>query len=249
VTLAARALAFGHGQRVVGSGLDLSLAVGEALCILGPNGAGKTTLMRTLLGLLPALGGTITLGGDDLAALPRVEIARRVAYVPQSSPLAFDFTLEEIAVMGRTSHLGAFASPGARDFEIARAALERLGVGPLAGRPIGEVSGGERQLALIARALAAEARAIVMDEPTANLDFGNQARVLDEIERLKAAGIAILLCTHNPDHAFQVADEVLLLAEGRVLERGATAAVLTSANLSRLYSIPVEVADRRARAL
>src|SRR5205085_1157811 len=184
----------------------LELADGEVMCVLGPNGAGKTTLFRTLLGLLPPLAGNVTLGGRVLTRLSRDEIARAVAYVPQASTSHFDFSLAEIVEMGRTAHLSTFARPGKRDREISMAALERMGIAGLAGRPVNAVSGGERQLALIARALATEARAVIMDEPTANLDFANQARVLDEILRMRGAGIAVLLCTHDPDHALQLAD-------------------------------------------
>jgi iron complex transport system ATP-binding protein len=193
--------------------------------------------------LLPALGGRVTASGRALDALTRAEVAREVAYVPQASSSYFDFSLAEMVEMGRSAHLGAFARPGKRDREIARAAIERMGIGSLADRPVSGVSGGERQLALIARALATEAKAIVMDEPTANLDFGNQSRVLNEIARLKSAGIAVLLCTHDPDHAFQIADRSLLLQAGQALAIGATNDVLTDANLSRLYGIDVRVSQ------
>lgn len=248
MSLAARALAFGFPHRAIGRDLELDLAEGEVLCVLGPNGSGKTTLFRTLLGLLAPLAGRITIDGRPAAALSRPEIARAIAYVPQSSALAFEFTLHEIVVMGRTAHLGPFASPGRADLEIARASLARLGIGHLGEQAMGEVSGGERQLALIARALASEARAVVMDEPTANLDFGNQARVLAEIARLREAGIGVLLCSHDPDHAFQVADRVLLLDNGRALAQGPAREVLTGERLSRLYRVPVEVSGGFARA-
>ena len=147
--------------------------------------------------------------------------------------------------MGRTAHRGVFASPGAQDREIAAAALERLGIARLADRPIHAVSGGERQLALIARALATQARYLVMDEPTANLDYGNQARVLDEVMQLKLAGIGVLVSTHHPEHAFRIADRVLLLAEGRLVAQGATQATLTSEALTALYGRRIEVATVR----
>ena len=143
--------------------------------------------------------------------------------------------------MGHTAHLPAFAQPGQRDRALAARSLERLGIAALGERSIAEVSGGERQLALIARALVTEAKAIVLDEPTANLDFANQARVLAEIGRLRDDGIAVLLCTHDPDHAFQVADRALLLREGKVLAQGPAATVLTGENLSKLYGLPVVV--------
>ena len=243
MSFAARALDFGYPGHVVGRGLDLTLASGEVLCVLGPNGAGKTTLFRTMLGLLPPLAGEVAVNGRDLASLTRGEIAREVAYVPQASASYFDFSLAEMVEMGRTAHLGTFGRPGRRDREIARDALARMGIAALADRVLGEVSGGERQLALIARALATEARAIVMDEPTANLDFGNQARVLGEVARLREAGIAVLLCTHDPDHALQFADRALLLHHGQAQAQGSCAEILTAQNLSRLYGVTVHVTE------
>jgi len=243
VTIAARALDFGYPGHVVGRGLDLSLQKGEVLCVLGPNGSGKSTLFRTMLGLLPALGGEVTIDGRSIGRMERGEIARAVAYVPQASSSYFDFTLAQMVLMGRTAHLGAFASPGERDRAAAAASLERMGIAALAARPVSGVSGGERQLALIARALASEAPALVMDEPTANLDFGNQARVLSQVAQLRDAGVSILLCTHDPDHAFQVADRVLLLRGGCAITLARTQEALTAENLTRLYDVPVQVAE------
>ena len=241
MTVAAHALAFGYPGRTIGAGLGLALDEGEVLAVLGPNGSGKTTLFRTLLGLLDARGGSVSIGGRPLTDLGRAEIARAIAYVPQASSAYFDFSVLEMVTMGRTAHLGAFAQPGQRDRALASEALARLGISALAERSIAEVSGGERQLALIARALVTEAKAIVLDEPTANLDFGNQARVLAEIGRLRDDGIAVLLCTHDPDHALEIADRALLLREGKVLAQGPTATVLTGENLSALYGLPVKV--------
>jgi iron complex transport system ATP-binding protein len=243
MTIAACALDFGYPGHVIGRGLDLSLEKGEVLCVLGPNGSGKSTLFRTLLGLLPAPGGSVTIDGRDMRKLKREEIARAVAYVPQASSSYFDFSLEEVVLMGRTAHLGAFAAPGARDRAAAATSLERMGIAQLAQRPVSGVSGGERQLALIARALASEAPALVMDEPTANLDFGNQARVLTQVAQLRDAGVSILLCTHDPDHAFQVADRVLLLRGGSAITLARTGEALTAENLTRLYDVPVQVAE------
>jgi iron complex transport system ATP-binding protein len=243
MTIAARALDFGYPGHIVGRGLDLSLEKGEVLCVLGPNGSGKSTLLRTLLGLLPALGGEVSLGGRAMGQMKREEIARAVAYVPQAGASYFDFSVEEMVLMGRTAHLGAFAAPGERDRAASRASLERMGIASLAARPVSAVSGGERQLALIARALASQAPALVMDEPTANLDFGNQARVLAQVARLRDAGASILLCTHDPDHAFQVADRVLLLRGGSAITLARTQEALTAENLTRLYDVPVQVAE------
>ncbi len=245
MTLAAHALDFGYRDRAVGRALDCALAAGEVACLLGPNGSGKSTLIRTLLGLQPRLAGEVSLDGRDLAHWPAAERARRLAYVPQAADSYFDFSLRELVEMGRTAHRGVFASPGPRDRELATACLERLGIASLADRPVHAVSGGERQLALIARALATEAAFLVMDEPTANLDYGNQSRVLDEIARLRAGGIGILVATHHPEHAFRVGDRALLLKAGTLVAHGPIGDTLTSEALSALYGRPIEVATVR----
>jgi len=243
VSIAARALDFGFRSRTIGRGVELALPRGEIVCLLGPNGGGKTTLLRTLLGLLAPLAGEVLLDERPLSRWPGRERAARLAYVPQASASYFDFTLAEMVEMGRTAHRGAFGVPGRRDREEARAALGRLGIAALAERPIHSVSGGERQLALIARALATEAAHILMDEPTANLDFANQSLILDEVARLKASGAGILFSTHHPDHALRIADRVVMLRGGVVMAAGATAATLNSENLSVLYGRPVDVLE------
>jgi iron complex transport system ATP-binding protein len=242
MTLEARDLSFGFHGRRIGHIPELTLRGGEAVCLLGPNGAGKTTLFRTLLGLLPPIDGSIMLDGDSIAALPRDEIARRIAFVPQAAPLAFDFSLLEMVEMGRVSRLGIFARPSGADTALAREALERVGLAALAQRSFSEVSGGERQLALVARALATGAAHVVLDEPAAHLDFANQARLLEELKRLRASGIAILLCSHDPDHAVRLGGRALLLEAGTPLAEGPVEQVLTAANLSRLYRIDVRSA-------
>ncbi len=234
-------LAFGFPRRSVGREVSFALASGEVMCVLGPNGGGKTTLFRTLLGLLPAQGGEVRLGGDPLPSLSRAEVARRIGYVPQVHQGSFAFSVREMVLMGRTAHLGAFAAPGAQDRDAAAQALESLGIASLAERPFTEISGGERQLALIARALAQAPRLLVMDEPSANLDFGNQVRVLERIAALAARGIAVLFSSHDPDHAFLCAQRALLLAEGRALEVGAPRDVIRPDTLERLYGVSVRV--------
>ncbi|HET9653552.1 MAG TPA: ABC transporter ATP-binding protein [Usitatibacter sp.] len=243
MSLEARGLAFGFRDRRVGEGLDARLEHGEVTCLLGPNGSGKTTLMRTLLGFLPPLAGEIVLDGHALHALGPRERARRMAYVPQAAESYFDFTVCEMVEMGRTAHRGLFARATKADHGIAHRALDRLGVDRLSERPIQRVSGGERQLVLIARALATEASVLLMDEPTANLDFANQSRVLDEIARLRADGTAVLFTTHHPDHALRIADRVILLREGRVLASGPALSAVNSTNLSALYGQPIDVLE------
>lgn len=239
--LEAKNLDFGYRSHRVGSDVSLSIDAGEVLCLLGPNGSGKTTLFKTLLGLLPAQGGAVTMDGADLRNKTRDEVARTVSYVPQAHAAFFPFTVREVVLMGRTSHMGVFSSPSRHDCEVAQAAIDRLRITPLADSIYTRISGGERQLTLIARALAQEARVVVMDEPTANLDFGNQVRVLQHIQSLAKSGIAVLLSTHDPDQAFLCANRVAMLHEGRLAHLGAPDEVITSQSLKQLYGVDVAV--------
>ena len=239
--LEARGLAFGFPGRTVGRDLSFSLGSGEVMCVLGPNGGGKTTLFRTLLGLLPSQAGTVLLNGQALDALTRGEIARLAGYVPQGHAGYFAYTVRELVLMGRSAHLGAFSSPGKHDRGVASRVLAALEIGHLADRPLTQISGGERQLAYVARALAQEPRLLIMDEPTASLDFGNQVRVLQSISSLATSGMSILFATHDPDQAFLAADRALLLAEGRMLDLGPPQQVIRSDSLKRLYHVEVSV--------
>lgn len=248
--LALRGLRFGHHGRALGAAaVDLELRRGEIVALLGPNGCGKTTLLRTLLGLIPALGGQAQVEGRDLLGTDRAQVARRVAYVPQAHAGVFAYRVDDVVLMGRAAHVGAFALPSRADRTIAHAALARLGIGHLAERPYTELSGGERQLVLIARALAQQTAVVVMDEPTAALDFGNQRLVLREIEALKARGIAVLLSTHQPEHALRIADRVALMSRGGLHAAGPAAATLTATALAALYGVDVDEVRRSVPGL
>jgi iron complex transport system ATP-binding protein len=241
VILEAQSLAFGFPGRTIGRDVSFSLNAGEVMCVLGPNGGGKTTLFRTLLGLLAPHGGAIRLEKASIESLSRTEMAKLIGYVPQGHSGYFAYTVHDFVLMGRTAHVGIFASPSKKDHAVAEGVIASLGMAHLADRPVTEISGGERQLALVARALAQEPRLLLLDEPTANLDFGNQVRVLERIAALARTGIAILFSSHDPDHAFLCAQRALLLAEGRALELGAPRDVIRADTLQRLYGVSVQV--------
>ncbi|HMO06901.1 MAG TPA: ABC transporter ATP-binding protein [Paracoccaceae bacterium] len=234
--IAAQGLTIGHGRAVIGRDLSLTVRAGEIVCLLGPNGCGKTTLFRTILGLIP------TLDGRPLPALSRAQIARVMAYVPQAHVPPFPYQVEEVVLMGRTARMRPLSAPSTADRAAARAALARLGIGDLGGADYSRLSGGQRQMVMIARALAQEAPILVMDEPTASLDFGNQARVLARIADLaRAGGHAVILSTHDPDQAFALNARVILMHEGAILAEGPPDQVLTADRLSRVYGVQVAV--------
>jgi iron complex transport system ATP-binding protein len=243
VELRVTELAFGYGRRAVGDNVSFVLAGGEVLCLLGPNGSGKTTLFRTVLGLLPAIAGTVAVDGEAVRTWSWRQRALVFGYVPQAQLGLFPFTVREMVLMGRTAHVRTFGSPARRDRDAASAALSTLGIAHLAERPYTQVSGGERQLALIARALAQEPRILIMDEPTASLDFGNQVRVLTQVQALARRGIAVILSTHDPDQAFLCGDRAALLHEGRLARLGPPDEVITPASLRETYGVEVEVQE------
>lgn len=240
MSLEASALAYGYREREIGRDIALDLASGEVLALLGPNGHGKTTLLKTLLGLLPAKGGTLTLDGRPLAAMSVGERARALAYVPQVHAGTFAFAVSEIVLMGRTARSSLFAAPSSHDRDVVRAMLDRLGIANLAQRPYTEISGGERQLVMIARALAQEPRYVILDEPTASLDFGNQGKVMNQIRRLAGEGLGVLFTTHDPNQALRYADRAMLLRDGRALASGKARELMTPERLAALYGVAIE---------
>ena len=222
---------------------DLSLEIPEAAAtaILGPNGSGKTTLLSLLLGMLSPQAGTILVDGKRQGDCSRRAMSRLMGLVPQEERYPFGFSVLEYVLLGRAPYLGLLERPCAGDIRTARRALEAAGLAALSERLIPSLSGGERQLATVARALAQEPRVLLLDEPTAHLDLSNRRRVLGVVRALVDEGVTAVMTTHDPNAAAAVADHVVLLREGQLVAAGPAAEVLNAADLSRTYGVPVDV--------
>lgn len=233
--------AYSFGEHQIFSGLDLDVARGEVLCILGPNGSGKTTLLRCLSGALPLKRGEVQLDGKDLVAYGVTELARKVGFVFQEHAATFPFSVIDVVTMGRTPYLGRFSSPSAKDRAIAEKALDRVQMLHVKDLPYTELSGGERQLILIARSLAQEPEVLLLDEPTSHLDFKNQALCLEVIRRLADQDISIVMTTHNPNHVLLFPCAVAMMSGGAFTAKGKASEAITEASLEATYGIAVNV--------
>lgn len=219
----------------------------EVICLLGANGCGKTTFLKTLLGLLAPLSGEIWIDQKPQRQWSRKQLAKFIGYVPQAHNTVFPFTAQEVVLMGRTAYLQWFATPGKNDIGIVQQCMETLGIEHLAKRNYMHLSGGEQQLVLIARALTQQPAMLVMDEPTASLDFGNQIRTLEHIDLLRGKGLSILMTTHQPEHAARIADRVVLFHQGTLLSCGLSRDVLAISNLAKIYGLSEETVKRNLR--
>jgi iron complex transport system ATP-binding protein len=237
----------GYGSRTVVHHVSFTLQPGEVVCLLGANGCGKTTLFKMILRLLQPQSGSVRLGGEDISGWSRQRLAGTLAYVPQTHTPPFAFEVRDIVLMARAAHLTAFSSPGKEDRRIADEALDSLGILDMASARYTEISGGERQLVLIARALAQQAQWLILDEPAASLDLANQIKVLRAVGELANSGLGVLMTTHMPDHAFLYASRVVLMGEGRILAVDTPGIALTEATLQKAYGVPVRVVEIGAR--
>lgn len=234
-------LSFSYRNKEVLAGIDLSVSEGSVLALLGPNGSGKTTLLKLMIGLLKPAKGNVRLNGRNIHAMPQREFARQVAYVPQIHKEAFAYRVFDVVLMGRMPHKTFFSRYSKADRMIATEALEKLGIEHLLERPYTEISGGERQLTLIARAMAQGARAFIMDEPTNGLDYGNQVRLLERLKSLSADGYTFVFSTHHPDHAMAVADRVVMMRKGVIAHDGVVLDTVNQASLMDLYNVDVRM--------
>lgn len=215
--------------------VSLTLEEGQVMSILGPNGAGKSTLLNLLATLLKPDSGSIYLCGKNAAEMKPREVASIISCVPQNHTPAFAYTVFNFVLMGRAPKIGMLEKPKAADFEIVERALEEVGIAELAEKPYTEISGGERQQATIARALVQEPRAILFDEPTAHLDYGNQLKTLRVIKTLKEKGYAVMITTHNPDHAIMLGGTTAILDRNGHLRIGDSDKIITEETLRTLY--------------
>jgi len=234
-------------QNPVLSDVNLSVNKGEILCVLGKNGSGKTTLFKTLLGLLPKLSGEILLDDQPFDFSKKQENAKKIAYIPQARKIDFSFTAFEVVLFGRTPHLPYFGFPSKKDKEIATETMAQIGILSLKDKVFSQMSGGEQQLTIIARALTQEPEYIVMDEPTSALDFGNQIKVIQQIKSLQNKYIGIVLSTHNPDHVFLCNSKVAVVKDGRLAVTGTPKEVMSEALLKSLYDIDMKIIDIEGR--
>jgi iron complex transport system ATP-binding protein len=233
--LIARNVRFSYGSLPVLRGVSLEAAKGEVCGLFGPNGCGKTTLFRCCLGLLKATADQLTVDGRTIASLPPAERARLMAYVPQEHKPPFPLLVRDVVMLGRTPYLGLLGRATAEDRGIVSDTLEWIGLGDLADRPYDRLSGGQRQLVLIARAIAQRTPVILLDEPASGLDFHNQVRIWGVLRSLAERGAAVVCCSHDPNHVAWFCDRVVVMQSGSVVAQGPPAEALTGATLDRLY--------------
>lgn len=234
---------FGYSRnKLILNHINLQLSSGQVLAVLGPNGVGKTTMLKCIMNIQPWISGESLLDGKPIKVMPIRELWRRIAYVPQAKHSAFSYTAEEMILMGRSSHIGMFAQPGKKDEAMVGEVMETVGIRHLSGKLCNQMSGGELQMVLIARALIAKPRILVLDEPESNLDFKNQLVVLETIRDLaKREGIACLFNTHYPAHALKISTHALLMNRAGKSLFGATQTIVTEQNLQNAFDVDVRI--------
>ena len=242
-------LSFAYGKHVVLDGVNFTAQDGEVLSVIGPNGAGKSTLFRCMLGLLKPTDGAVVVNQRSISELSISELAQNIAYVPQSHTPVFNYSVLDVVMMGTISQVGKLSSPKEAQRQTALEVLENLSISELKDRGYQNISGGERQLVLIARAMAQKARILIMDEPTASLDFGNGIRVMETVKRLSRQGYCIIQSTHDPNQAYRYSDRILALSEGKILSFDTPQNVICNEVVSKLYGTDIDVLEMNDKNL
>jgi iron complex transport system ATP-binding protein len=243
------AFGYGPGGAEALRGLSASVPEGEVTAVLGPNGAGKTTLLHLAIGFLAPRSGRLLFAGKKLSAYSRRELGRAISLVPQSERVPFQYTVLEYVTLGRAPYLSPLEMPGPGDEAIAKEAIAQVGLAGLSKRDITTLSGGERQLASIARSIAQRPKLMILDEPTSHLDLANKSRVLAILDSLATGGTTVLFTTHEPEVAAAAARTLVLMREGRILASGPLSETMTSEALTATYGIPVRVARFEGRII
>ena len=250
MNLSVKDLSFSYNHRdIIFEKVSFSVKAGDVLCVLGPNGAGKSTLFKCILGRYHDYSGVVTIDNKDIREFNKREISGCLAYIPQYFANVYDYTVEELVLMGTARTMGPVSSPKEEQLIAAREALRQLGILNLADKLSGSISGGERQLAYIARALAQNARIFIMDEPTSALDLKNRIRVLNHIKSLKNDGYSIILSTHDPDIALNYSNKILALKDKKMSVFGDTREILTEELLCEIYEEPLGILEAGGRRL
>jgi iron complex transport system ATP-binding protein len=229
------------GKQKIFDDISFTVDSGEVFCILGPNGTGKSTLLRCLCNLYKLGKGRITVDGDDIALMNQAKLARRIGFIPQTHTPTFPYTVFNVVLMGRTPYLSMLASPSEKDYRIAEQAIKMINIEHIMDKPYTQLSGGQMQLVLLARVLAQEPDILLLDEPTSQLDVGNQMRTIGIIKKLARDGFSLVVTSHFPDHAFLYADKVGILKDKTFIKTGDTEAILTEQNLTRAYGVDIRI--------
>ncbi|MDO4501729.1 MAG: ABC transporter ATP-binding protein [Coriobacteriia bacterium] len=224
--------------------VNFSVSSGEVCCILGPNGCGKTTLVKTILGMNPLFGGSITIDGEDITKWSAQKLSSCVAYVAQHHNQPFPYQVKDVVMLGRVGKSKSMSGkPTKKDYNIVENAMEEMGISHLRDKPYMDISGGELQMVMFARALAQEPRILIMDEPTAALDYGNAVRIIEKVRQLRETGYGVLMITHNPDHAFMTGANVALFMRNKPMRFGTAYDVITRENIQDAYGINVKLVE------
>jgi iron complex transport system ATP-binding protein len=239
-------LHFSYHKHNVLNGVDFSLRRGEVVSLLGPNGCGKSTLIRLILKLLSFSRGEILINNKTIHNYSHKEIAQHIAYIPQYHNVPFNYTVLEMVIMGRVSKLGFLGMPSKKDYDIAHESIRKIGIENLTNKAFGQLSGGQKQMVLLARAFTQEVDTFIMDEPVSGLDYGNQIRLLETISKLSDQGYTFLKTTHYPDHALMVSSRVIVMNGGRVIADGAPYEVITAPMIHEVYGIGADLIEHGA---